>query len=336
MTVTKLKLRWLGILAVLPLIWGTVLMPAGAQSPKVVAKIGIAFGNETNPIVMSTMRWAQLVKERSGGEIDIQIFPGGQLGGEVEMAEGLRLGSLQGALVEVGALSSWVPQGTVFSLPFIFRSDDHVLATYSGPVGERIASYFPPQGFRVLGFWTSGARHPMGTFKVETPDDVIGKKMRTMQVQLHLDAWNAAGANPTPLPFPEVMNALKTGVIDYFDSIGSSYFNLKFYEVAPHMSVLGHIYAIFAMTLSEDWWQKQTPEHRDIMQTAFRDLIPMAHHLVLFENARGPEKAAEMGATVTVVRDKKAWQEKMLPVWEKWAAEVEDGKDLIEAVSSTQ
>lgn len=245
--------------------------PLAAQSAaKVTVKTGIAFGNETHPITISATRWSQIVRERTNGEVDIQVFPGGQLGGEVEMLEGLRLGSLQAAVVEISATSGWVPQGAVFSLPFLFRNDDHLFATYTGSVGKKLAAYYPPKGFRLMGFWTSGARHPMGKFKIEKPEDVAGKKMRTMQVQLHLDAWNAVGANPTPMPFPEVMNALQTGTIDYFDSIGSSYWDLKAYEVAPHMSVLGHIYAIFTVAVSEQWWQRQTPEHRKVMESAFR------------------------------------------------------------------
>jgi tripartite ATP-independent transporter DctP family solute receptor len=305
--------------------------PAAAQ-PKVTIKLGIAFGTETHPIVIAATRWAQLVRERSAGEIEIQIFPGGQLGGEVEMLEGLRLGSLQAALVEMGATSGWVPQGAVFSLPFLFRDDDHLFRTYSGAVGAKIAGYFPAKGFRLMGFWTSGARHPMGKFKIEKPEDVAGKKMRTMQVQLHLDAWKAVNANPTPMPFPEVMNALQTGTIDYFDSIGSSYWDLKVYEVAPHMSVLGHIYAVFTVAVAEPWFQRLSPAHQRILTSSFQELAPFEHHLISYYNAVGPDRAAKAGATVTYVRDKTAWQARMKPLWEAWGNFVPDGKALYEEI----
>ncbi len=310
--------------------------PPAAAQPKVTVKTGIAFGTETHPIVIAATRWSQLVRERSNGEIDIQIFPGGQLGGEVEMLEGLRLGSLQAALVEMGATSGWVPQGAVFSLPFLFRDDDHLFKSYSGPVGTKIAAYFPPKGFRLMGFWTSGARHPMGKFKIEKPEDVAGKKMRTMQVQLHLDAWKAVNANPTPMPFPEVMNALQTGTIDYFDSIGSSYWDLKVYEVAPHMSVLGHIYAVFTVAVSEPWFQRLTPAHQQILTSTFQELAPFEHHLISYYNAVGPDRAAKAGATITYVRDKTAWQAKMKPLWEAWGISVPDGKALYEEILATK
>jgi tripartite ATP-independent transporter DctP family solute receptor len=313
-----------------------VTVPAAAQQAKVTVKTGIAFGNETHPITIAATRWSQVVRERTNGEVDIQVFPGGQLGGEVEMLEGLRLGSLQAAVVEISATSGWVPQGAVFSLPFLFRNDDHLFAAYSGPVGKKLAAYYPPKGFRLMGFWTSGARHPMGKFKIEKPEDVVGKKMRTMQVQLHLDAWNAVGANPTPLPFPEVMNALQTGTIDYFDSIGSSYWDLKAYEVAPHMSVLGHIYAIFTVAVSEPWWQRQSAEHRRVMETTFQELASFEHNLISYYNALGPDKAAKAGATITYVKDKTPWQAKMKPLWDKWAAGVPDGKALYEEILATK
>jgi len=319
--------------------FGVLVVVAGAsaqQAAKVTVKTGIAFGNETHPITIAATRWSQLVRERTNGEVDIQVFPGGQLGGEVEMLEGLRLGSLQGALVEISATSGWVPQGAVFSLPFLFRNDDHLFNAYTGPVGKKLAAYYPPKGFRLMGFWTSGARHPMGKFKIEKPEDVVGKKMRTMQVQLHLDAWNAVGANPTPLPFPEVMGALQTGTIDYFDSIGSSYWDLKAYETAPHMSVLGHIYAIFTVAVSEQWWQRQTPEHRQVMESTFQELASFEHNLISYYNALGPDKAAKAGATITYVRDKAPWQAKMKPLWDKWAAGVPDGKALYEEILATK
>jgi TRAP-type C4-dicarboxylate transport system substrate-binding protein len=307
--------------------------PAAAQ---VVAKVGAAYGDESHPQIKMLLRWAQLVKERTDGGVEIQIFPGGQLGGEVEMAEGLRLGSLQGALVAIDALSGWVPQGGVFSMPFIFRSDDHALAVYNGPFADRIAAYYPPQGFDLLGFWLAGKRNPMGKVKIQTPADVVGKTLRVVQSPLHIDVWKAVGANPTPIPFPEVPNAIQAGTIDFFDGVGSTYYSSKFYEFAPFYSDLGHIYAIMTMVVSDTWWQTLTPEQQAVLKDSFRELAPVNHHVITYENVAGADKAGAASATITVVKDKAPWQAAMKPVWDKWAGETADGQELIDAIVAVQ
>ncbi|MGH6922526.1 MAG: TRAP transporter substrate-binding protein [Propylenella sp.] len=325
----KSTLVWAGSMAFAGCLVFGLAGPAVAQ---VVAKVGAAYGDENHPQIKMLLRWAQLVKERTDGEVDIQIFPGGQLGGEVEMAEGLRLGSLQGALVAIDALSGWVPQGGVFSMPFIFRDDDHALAVYNGSVADQIAAYYPAQGFDLLGFWLAGKRNPMGKIQIETPDDVAGKTLRVVQSPLHIDVWKAVGANPTPIPFPEVPNAVQSGTIDFFDGVGSTYFNSKFYEFAPFYSDLGHIYAIMTLVVGDSWWQGLTTGQQGAIQSSFRELAPVNHHLITYENVAGADKAAAAGATVTIVRDKAPWQAAMKPVWDKWADETTDGRKLIEAI----
>ncbi|MEO7243365.1 MAG: TRAP transporter substrate-binding protein [Variovorax sp.] len=303
----------------------------GAQSPLVV-KVGTSIAGENHPLVITVGRWAQLVKQRSKGRIDIQLFPSGQLGGEVEMAEALRLGSLEATANTLTVFSRWVPEAEVFDLPFLFKDDDHALRVYNGEPGKKLAALFPAQGFRVLGFSMAGVRQPFGAFPINSPDDVKGRKMRVIQSPLHIAIWKSVGANPTPIPAPEIYNALQTKLVDFADNTKTNFVNQKWNEVAPYFSVLSHVYAIGGMFVSERWWQRLTPADQKILADSWAELVPTLHHLIAYQDELSLQKAAAGGTKVNVVTDKEPWRKAMLPVWDEWTKKVPAGKALVENI----
>jgi TRAP-type transport system periplasmic protein len=311
-------------------------MVASFAQAQVVVKVGTSVAGDTHPLIITVGRWAQLVKDRSNGEIEIQLFPAGQLGGEVEMAEALRLGSLEATANTVTVFSRWLPMAELFDLPFLFRDDDHALRVYNGAPGEALAAMFPEHGFRVLGFTLAGVRNPFGVAPLNTPDDVRGRKIRVIQTPLHIGIWTAVGANPTPLPAPEIYNALQTGLVDFADNTKTNFVNQKWNEVAPHFTVLGHVYAIGGMFVAESWFQRQTPEHQAILAESWAELVPMLHHLIAYQDELSLQAAEETGTIVTVVRDKAPWQDAMVPVWDEWAANVPGGREMIDDILATK
>jgi TRAP-type transport system periplasmic protein len=314
----------------------TFIATGASAQPQVVVKVGTSIAGDNHPVVITVNRWAQLVKERSRGEIAIQLFPSGQLGGEVEMAEALRLGSLEATANTVTVFSRWIPQAEIFDLPFMFKDDDHALRVYTGAPGEQLAKLFPPHGFRVLGFAIAGVRQPFGAFAVNTPDDVKGKKMRVIQSPLHIAIWKAVGANPTPIPAPEIYNALQTKLVDFADNTKTNYVNQKWSEVAPYFTVLSHVYAIGGMFVSERWWQRLKPEHQKILGDSYQELIPVLHHLIAYQDELSLVQAEKAGTKVTIVRDKEPWRKAMLPIWDEWAAKVPGGKAMIDQILATK
>jgi len=132
-------------LAAAALLTSGLLTTSDASAQTVTARIAVIY-KEGQPTAVMWNRFRDLIRERTGGQIELQIFPGGQLGGEREVAEGMRLGSIQGADSTLAALSSWVPEGQVFDLPFIFRDLAHVEAVTNGPIGERYKPLYRAQG----------------------------------------------------------------------------------------------------------------------------------------------------------------------------------------------
>lgn len=308
--------------------------PALLRAQGTVMRLGTVV-TPPHPVVDVLNAFKRDVERETGNAITVQIFHSSQLGGEREMAEALRLGSLEACAITLAAVSTWVPQGGVFDLPFIFRSDDHALRVYSGPVGQKLAGVYPAQGFRVLGFTLSGVRNLFSTFPIEKPEDVRGRKMRTLQSPLHLAIWSRMGANPTPIPHPEVYSALQTKVVEIADNTGTNYVNERWFEVAPFYSTTGHIYAISATYASERWFQRQRPEHRDVLLKAMAAQVPIQQRTILDNDAKSLEKAAAAGARIIRIADKKPWSEPLHPILEQWIGGNAAHRELVEAIVAT-
>jgi len=187
-------------------------------------------------------------------------------------------------------------------------------------LAQKAARYLP-HGFVVLGFWNNGIRHPMGRFAINVPDDVKGKKMRVIESPLHIALWGMLGANPTPLPAPEIYNALQTGVIDFLDNSKSSYLALRFYEVAPYFTDLGHIYSYGAFSFSKLYWDKLTPEQQTILRQEAAPAIVYQDQAETTGDEAALAKTVTMGAKVTKP-DHAPWVAAMKPFWEISDAEI--------------
>ncbi len=299
---------------------------------KISCKFGV-LGNVDFPGTIGMQRMADRINAESNGELDIQIFPNSQLGGEKEMAEGMRLGSVCGAPVNVSVLSIWVPEGQLFDMPFLFRDDGHAYRVLAGAVGKQMAAKYEPHGFKVVGFLVNGTRHPMSKFPIITPDDVKGKKIRVLQSPLHIELWKMLGANPTPIAFPEIYNSMQTGVVDAMDNAKTTYWLSKFYEVAPHITDLGHIYSISAVGFSTNFWKRLTPAQQAIVQSAAEEGIKLQDKLIAEGDDEAVQKAIAAGAKYHKV-DKAPWQKAMQPIYTSWASKV-GGLEMIRAVQDT-
>ena len=274
------------------------------------------------------------VNAASKGELEMQLFPNSQLGGEKEMAEGMRLGSVCGAPINVSVMSVWVPEGQLFDMPFLFRDDEHAYRVLAGAVGKQMAAKYEAHGFKVVGFLVNGTRHPMTKTPMLTPDDVKGKKIRVIQSPLHIELWKMLGANPTPIAFPEIYNSMQTGVVDAMDNAKTTYWAQKFYEVAPHVTDLGHIYSISAVAFSSTFWKRLSPAQQALVQSAAMEGIKLQDKLIAEGDEEAMKKAVAAGSKYHKV-DKGPWQKAMLPIYNTWASKV-GGMEMIKAVQDTK
>ncbi|WP_420102274.1 TRAP transporter substrate-binding protein [Bosea sp. (in: a-proteobacteria)] len=288
---------------------------------------------EDKPETKIWRRIAETLARTAPGRFDLRIVPNAALGGEKEVAEGLRLGSVQAALSTISALSAWVPQGQVLDLPFLFSDRDHLRRMLAGPLGADLSASYAAQGFQVLGFINYGARHLLAKEPLTTPAAVKGKRIRVIQSPLHTALWSSFGAYPTPLPIPETYNALQTGVVDCMDLTKSAYAGFKLYEVVPCLIETGHIWASGVLMVAAPFWKTLSEADRAAFQAAATEGVAWFDEAILADEAASMAQAARAGGTMVAAQDRPAWQEGARKVWASFAPQL-GGMAAIEAIAA--
>ena len=222
--------------------------------PVVAADIVLKAGHSQNagePMDKALNMMREHVEAATGGKVTIEIFPNMQLGGEVEMIKQVLTGSLDITSPSNAPLTNFVPALKIFDMPFLFRDEAHMIAVLRGPVLQDIAEIVATSGIRLLGVFNVGVRHIMSNKPVRTMDDLKGLKIRTMQSKYHMAAFNAFGANATPISYAELYSSLQTGVVDGAEAANTNYFEKKFYEVAPYWGQVGWTILTAPLIMSE-------------------------------------------------------------------------------------
>lgn len=193
------------------------------------------------------------LNELSNGEFVGEQAPGGQLGGERDLIEGLQIGSVDMAMTSTGPLGNFVPEVYALDLPFLFRDYDHARNVLDGEIGQELLEKVNENDLVGLAWAENGFRHVTNSQRpVRTPEDLKGLKLRTMENRVHMAAFTGMGASPTPMAFPEVFGALQQGVVDGQENPVTVITASKFWEVQKYVSLTGHVYspAIFLVSPS--------------------------------------------------------------------------------------
>lgn len=224
-----------------------------------------------HPYNVGAEAFKKAVEDGSGGSIEVQLYPSAQLGGEVESVKNLQLGTLEATIVSTSNLSSFYENYQVFSVPYLFKSVECSFEVMDSEVGKNFADDLVEQAsLRVLGYPTFGGRHLFNTVRaVKTVDDVAGLKVRAPDKLLEA-TWRQLGANPVPLPFPEVFNALQQGVIDGDANPLASIVTFKWYEAARYVSLTNTAVGIGVLLISEPFFQSLPEEHQTLVIEAGR------------------------------------------------------------------
>lgn len=302
-----------------------------AGRPVTVASL---FG-EDKPETKIWRRIAETLARTAPGRFDLRIVGNAALGGEKEVAEGIRLGSVQASLSTISALSSWVPDGQVLDLPFLFRDRGHLKRVLDGALGTELKAKYEAQGFVVLGFINYGARHLLAKEPLTTPESVKGKRIRVIQSPLHTELWSGLGAYPTPIPIPETYNALKTGVVDAMDLTKSAYVGFKLHEVVPYLIETGHIWASGVVYVSAPFWRGLTAEDRKALAEAAAEGTSYFDELIVADEDASMAKAQSEGARLVQPEDRPGWEAGARKVWISFAPKL-GGIEKIEAIAKVE
>lgn len=214
-------------------------------------------------------QFKKLVEEKSGGELKVNIFPQAQLGGERDLAEGVRMGTVEISSVAAGNLAGFVPELQVFGVPFLFRTREQVYTVLDGPVGKDLADIMLAKGFLNLSIWEVGFRNiTNNVHPVKTPEDMKGLKIRVQESKIWIEFMKRLGAIPSPIPFGELYTALQQKVVDGQENPVATIYSMKFYEVQKYLSLTGHTYEPALVIANPKWFNGLDPKHQAIIREA--------------------------------------------------------------------
>jgi TRAP-type transport system periplasmic protein len=318
------------------LVGGTVLLsgPTNAQ----VSERTLRWAQQNSlehPQGLGARRFAELVEQKSGGKIKVRIFPGGQLGGDLQNVSALQGGTLDLMVLNAGLLVGIVKDFAVLDFPFVFNTAEEADAVVDGPVGKKLFDKLPDKGLVGLGYFELGFRNVTNSKRpIARWEDFSGIKLRVIQSPLFIDLFNTLGANSVAMPFPEVYTALEQRVIDGQENPVTVIFDTKFQEVQKYLSLTRHIYNAQSVLLSKRTWDKLSAEERTIIQDALNEAKAYQRQVSREKNTQMLDAVKKAGMQVNEVAPQEIARirEKIKPVVEKYTKEV--GQALVDEVNA--
>lgn len=217
--------------------------------------------DQSHPVHAAMVFMAQRVAELSGGTVEIQIFPNGQLGSESECIEQVQRGALAITKTSAAAMEGFVPGMAVFSLPYLFRDNEHYWQVLNGPIGRKMLAAGDAVGMHGLCYYDAGSRSFYTIAKpLLTPGDLHGMKIRVMQSRTAMDMITTMGGSPTPIPFGELYTALQQRMVDGAENNPPSFLSSRHYEVAKYFSLDEHARVPDVVIFSRRIWAGLSPQ----------------------------------------------------------------------------
>lgn len=261
----------------------------------------------------------RLLNEWTNGEMRVRVYPGGQMGAEKDTLEIAVFGGLDLTRVNLAPINSIVPETVVLALPFLFRSIEHSRAAFDGDVGRKILDLMMPHGLRGMCYYDSGARSFYNTKRpINSPADIAGMKIRVQNSDIYVAMMQALGANPTPIPYGEVYQALVQGVVDGAENNYPSYESSRHFEAANHYSLTRHVMAPEVLVASRRSWDRMSSEEQQYLQAAANESVPTMRALWDARVDVSKQRVLDRGVQVVENVDHAAFAEKMLPVWDRF------------------
>ena len=279
--------------------------------------------------------FADHVREKTDGRIDIATFPMGQLGNERSMASQVQSGSLQIAAITTAVLQNFVPQVAILDMPFLFPNRATAYAVLDDPeVQQKIFSDLPKKGFVGIGLVENEIRDFSNTKRpIRKPEDIKGLKVRVMNSPVYLDTFDQLGASTVGIPFPEVYSALQTGVIEAQENPLMTAVLMKFPEVTKYVTNTQHALTECIIVVNPDFWESLSPADRQI----FRDAARIALDTNRSRNVEIKQKLPKLDISIEeyckqngvelinlTPEEREAFRVAMVPVWDKYRGSIGD------------
>ena len=259
--------------------------------------------------------FAAEVDKRTNGRIKIQTFYSGALGAERESIEAVQLGTHELTFTSTGPVPNFVPEARILDIPFLFRDKAHARAVLDGAIGQEMLAKFESKGFKALAWGENGVRHMTNSKRsVNSPDDLKGLKMRTMENPVHVAAYKGLGIVTTPMAFTEVFTALQQGTVDGQENPLSVIMAAKFEQVQKHLTLTGHVYSPAIFLMNKASFDKLSADDKRHFLEAAKVAVKANRDRVDADDARGVQELRAKGMQVVENVDKGRFIKQLEPV----------------------
>ena len=296
-------------------------LPAEAQQKTVLKASDVHAAGY--PTVVAVESLGKKLERASNGRLSVQMYPAMQLGGEKEAIEQAQIGAIAFARVSVGALGPVVDDLNVFNMPYVFRNTAHMQQVIDGPIGQELLDKVSNSGKGLIGLcWMdAGARNFYDTKKpIKTVADLKGLKIRVIGNPIFVDMANAMGGNGVAMGYDQVFSALQTGVVDGAENNPPSYVFDNHYQVAKFYTIDEHLIVPEMLVLSKKAWDGMSKEDQALLLKFAKEAQQEERKLWAAYEQQAMDKANAAGIQITQVSDadKKAFQDAVKPVWDKY------------------
>ncbi|MBB5173842.1 TRAP transporter substrate-binding protein [Texcoconibacillus texcoconensis] len=228
--------------------------------------------NSEHPQYKGLLEFKNIVEEATDGDIYVETYHSSQLGDDRQMMEALQLGSQEVTIPSTAPITNFVEEYAVFDFPFLFPNDEVAMEVLNGEVGDQLLDALEDQEMVGLAYWENGFRDLSNSDRpVETAEDFEGLTVRTMENEIHLDAFSELGANPTPMAFGELFTAMQQGTVDGQENPLATIYLESFYEVQDYYSDTNHVYSPFVFLMSKQFFDGLPDDYQEIVADAAQE-----------------------------------------------------------------
>jgi tripartite ATP-independent transporter DctP family solute receptor len=291
--------------------------PAIAQR-KTVINLGHVFA-PNHTMHEASLKFAQLVDQKTRGQVEVRIHPSSTLGHERECIEGMQLGTVDMSLVSAGVVGNFEPKVGILDLPYIFRDINHVHKVVDGEIGKELNQALQQKvGMRVLAWGDTVFRY---VFTKRTPitkiEDFRGLKIRTPEAWLYAETFRLLGANPTPIAWGELYTALQTGVVEGLENAPEAVYTARLHEQVKHAIRTEHIFVAILVSVSERVYSRLPAEVHKALTEAAQEAWAWQRQVADANNVLFQKKLADEGMTFHSI-DKNVLQNRVRPMYEEY------------------
>ena len=242
----------------------------GYNTLNIIAAHGAAEHTSENE---SFLKFKELVEERSGGAVTVDLYPNQQLGGDREYTEAATQGNVTMGGPSTANIAPFVPAMNAFETPFLFSDRETVYAALDSEAGQALLDSLESAGLKGLGYFENGFRQLTTNKEINSLADLKGLKIRVMENEVHLAIWEALGTNPSPLAFGELYSALQQKAFDAQENPAELIYNTKFYEVQDHVYLTNHIYTPYIIYMNLDTWNSLNEQTQTLIQECMDEAV---------------------------------------------------------------